>query len=88
MKKEWAVLVPQSVEKRVRALPKPERERITTAINGLTSGPYDKGKDIKRLAGRPEWRLRVGVWRILFIVDEDIITITVVSVAPRGDAYK
>ncbi len=59
-----------------------------TAIDLLSKGPYDCGLDVKPLHGRADWRLRLGRWRVLFRVDEGRITITVISVAPRGDAYK
>ena len=88
MKNEWAVIVMPSADKRIASLPKPERERIRAEINGLVTGPYDRTRDIKRLFGRPEWRLRVGQWRVLFLADGERIIITVVSVSARGDAYK
>ncbi len=87
MKKKWTVIVLTSAAKRVSGLPKSERERIRRAINNLEEGPYNNA-NIKRLNGRPEWRLRVGGWRVLFLVENETITITVVSVEPRGDAYK
>jgi mRNA-degrading endonuclease RelE of RelBE toxin-antitoxin system len=34
------------------------------------------------------WRLRVGEWRVRFILDPAGRTIYVLSVRPRGSAYK
>jgi mRNA interferase RelE/StbE len=84
----WTVIVLHSVEKKISTLQKIERERIQSAINELANGPYVEGLDIKPLKARPEWRLRVGDWRILFKVDNERITITVVRLAPRGNVYK
>ena len=44
--------------------------------------------DIKPLKGRPEWRLRVGKYRVLFIEDRDNLTYIITVISPRGDAYK
>ena len=88
MNHPWAVVVLHSVEKRISALQKIERERIRAAINALAGGPNAEGLDVKPLKGRPEWRLRAGNWRILFRVDHERIIITVVRLASRGDAYK
>ena len=86
MKRRWEVIVLDGVDKRISLLPKPERERIRKAINELADGPNNV--NTKRLHARPEWRLRVGGWRVLFLVDGQKIVITVVSIDPRGDAYK
>jgi mRNA interferase RelE/StbE len=42
--------------------------------------------DVKRLQGRPEYRLRIGDWRVIFEMDATTITITLI--ASRGDVYK
>ena len=53
-----------------------------TAIDRLPDG------DVRRLQGRDEWRLRVGEWRVVFTIKTDVKTILVLTVAPRGRAYK
>lgn len=84
----WNVIVSKSADKYVEGLPKQERERVRLAINELVYGPYSDHLDIRKLRGRPEWRLRVGRWRVIFDVEFDKITIVVVKVDSRGDAYK
>ena len=84
----WEVVVGKRAEKTLGTLPKPTRERIIQSINKLKDGPYQPGLDVKPLNGRPEWRLRVGDWRVLFLVYNAEIRIIVISVSPRGDAYK
>ena len=84
----WIIITLKRPEKSLSAIPKPERTNIEEAIDKLTQGPYVRGLDVKPLRGRPEWRLRVGRWRILFLVDGERVIITVVSVSPRGDSYK
>jgi mRNA interferase RelE/StbE len=85
---KWTIMMGREAEKRLSTIPKPQRQRISEAIDMLENGPYECGLDVKALKGRPEWRLRVGPWRVLFLVDHGIITIKVVSVGPRGDIYK
>jgi len=85
---QWTVNVSDEAKKRLGAIQNPERTRIWTAIKMLHAGPYDSGLDVKKLRGRPEWRLRIGGWRILFLADNKKITITVISIGSRGDVYK
>ena len=84
----WQVVIAKRAEKTLASLPKDLRERIMNEILRLKGGPYQPGLDVKPLVGRPEWRLRVGGWRVLFRVYKDEIIIIVVSVSPRGDVYK
>ncbi len=84
----WTIILGKDAEKRLAKIPQSQRLLIFTAIMELKQGPYECRGDVKRLHGRSEWRLRVGGWRVLFLVENEIITITVVSVEPRGDAYR
>ncbi len=70
-------------------LDKPTRRRISDAIDQLAINPYDKNHDVKPLAGRDdEYRLRVGKYRVIYTIDDDIVLIYVVDINPRGDVYK
>lgn len=64
--------------------PKPQRERIFKAIYKLP----DIG-DIKAMQGyQNTFRLRVGDYRILYTVDNDVLVIRVIEIGNRGDIYK
>lgn len=86
--KKWTIELSHEAEKRLSMLEPKLYRRISDSIDALTAGPRESGLDVKPLKGRPEWRLRVGQWRVLFCVDKKTITITVVSVSPRSGAYK
>ncbi|MBQ7263554.1 MAG: hypothetical protein IJR14_07515 [Synergistaceae bacterium] len=81
----WDVFVAASPEKRIARIPSPDKDRLLAAIDALRSGPCG---DIAPLRGRPEWRLRVGGWRILLTIETQARRIIVRHVAARGDAYK
>lgn len=42
---------------------------------------------LRKLANRPELRLRVGDWRVLLEIDREQREIIIHHVAPRGRAY-
>jgi mRNA interferase RelE/StbE len=44
--------------------------------------------DIKPLKGRNDWRLRVGDYRVIFIIDNENKVYFVTKIGPRGDVYK
>ena len=60
------------------------REQLLRAIYQL---PH-KG-NIKTLAGRENvYRLRVGSYRIIYSIHNEVLTIEVMNVGNRGDIYK
>lgn len=51
-------------------------------------GPNPEGPGTTALVGRDERRLRVGAWRVLYRVDTEARTLTILRVLPRGRAYR
>lgn len=78
------VFINRNAQKYLDRLDEPTMHRIDRAIEALSKEPPDG--DIKKLRGAPLYRLRVGDYRILFSMSDTEITI--VRIAPRGDAYK
>ena len=60
--------------------------RIIKALDTLVADAT--GLDIKALKGRPELRLRVGKYRVLFMEDRENQVYVVTTIASRGDVYK
>jgi mRNA interferase RelE/StbE len=77
------VLSPKAV-KHLDKLNEPMKTRILKAIKKLES--ESPQGDIKSLTGRSGYRLRIGDYRVLFGIKDDIIIIT--DIAPRGQSYK
>lgn len=62
-----------------------DRGRIRGAIALLASNPRPPGA--KALQGRPGLRVRVGDYRILYTVDDNILVIAVITLGRRRDVY-
>jgi mRNA interferase RelE/StbE len=65
-------------------LNEPDKSRIIKALKKLEHEPPQG--DIKSLEGKDGYRLRIGDYRALFDVVDDIIAVH--AIAPRGQAYK
>lgn len=61
------------------------RRRILKALDALCAEPYSGV--LRKLAGRSEWRLRVGDWRAIVEIRDSARVIYVKHVLPRGRAY-
>lgn len=63
-----------------------KRDLIREKIGQLADEPLALSANVKKLQGRPEYRLRVQDWRIIFRIDADILWID--DIAPRGSTYR
>jgi len=52
-------------------LPRDTSSRIVRKINAYAQDPASLANNVKRLTGHPGYRLRVGDWRVLFVIEED-----------------
>jgi mRNA interferase RelE/StbE len=59
---------------------------ITTAMTALSYEPRPSGAT--KLVNRPEWRIRVGNYRVLYQIDDKTRTVTILAVSHRRDVYK
>jgi mRNA interferase RelE/StbE len=63
-----------------------KRSLIREKIAELAREPLALAANVKRLKGRPEYRLRVQDWRVIFRIEDDVLWID--DVAPRARAYE
>ncbi len=80
----YEIEIRKRAEKDLALLPKADAQRIVDALFLLEEGLTG---DIKKLASAlPEYRLRIGVWRVLFeIVESKII---IYRILHRKEAYR
>ncbi|MEF3697285.1 type II toxin-antitoxin system RelE family toxin [Desulfolutivibrio sp.] len=83
----WSVIIQEKEKRYLSRLPRKERERLLDALSAMQFDPF--AGDVARLKGSFEgWRLRVGRWRVLFVVDQKNKVVVVAGLGPRGDVYK
>jgi mRNA interferase RelE/StbE len=73
--------------KEIRKLDHGIRRRILAGIAELERDPRPAG--CKKLAGESDaWRIRVGDYRVLYEVIDDVLVVMVVRVAHRREVYQ
>jgi mRNA interferase RelE/StbE len=75
-----------SVAKDLRPIPKDDVARILARIEGLREDPRPPGSE--KLSGRERYRIRQGIYRIIYEVVDDHLIVTVVKVGHRRDVYR
>ena len=70
----------------IHKLPRRVRDRLLDAIEDLGDEPRPHGA--KKLVGeKSAWRIRVGDYRVIYDVLDDVLTVTIVRAAHRREAY-
>ncbi len=60
--------------------------KVAEAIKALGYDP--RPTNCKKLRDRPGWRLRVGRYRVLYVIKDDELVIIVFQVGHRRDVYE
>ncbi|MEH2158507.1 type II toxin-antitoxin system RelE family toxin [Nostoc sp.] len=77
----------KGAKKQFMKLPLDVQERIQTKINDLAIEPRPNG--VKKLQGDDNsYRIRVGDYRVVYELDDDILIVTVIKVGHRSEIYK
>ena len=76
-----------SARRELAGVPSGGRDRILARLSDYAAYPHRPDHAVIRLAGSSDvYRLRVGVWRVLFTLEGDILRVDRVS--HRGEAYR
>lgn len=76
----------QSVAKDIRNIPKKDVQKIWKKISQLSIDPRPTNSE--KLTNDSKYRLRVGNYRVLYLIEDRIITITIIKIAHRKEVYK
>ena len=83
----YKVEISKSVRKKdLPSIPKADVTKIVKRIESLADNPFPEGAI--RLKGREEWRIRQGDYRILYVVEQEFVTVFVVKVGHRREIYR
>ena len=82
----YRVLIKRKAQKQLDKIRQEDRERIIGAVFGLGDEPRPRGS--QRLQGRSGYRLRVGDYRAIYVVDEAERAVIVLQVGHCRDVYR
>jgi mRNA interferase RelE/StbE len=77
----------KSAQKELKKLSKPIIPKIISAVEGLAENPYPPNSR-KYLGTEHTFRIRVGSYRIIYTVVDEILTIEIIKIGHRKDIYK
>ena len=80
----YRIVYDKPAVKFLKCQPRDIQKRIISAIHKLP-----ESGDVKPMAGHiNEFRLRVGSYRVIYSVENDVLIVRVLDIGNRGDVYK
>jgi mRNA interferase RelE/StbE len=83
---KYKVIFKKSVAKDLRNIPKRDVQRILAQIDVLANNPRSEG--CLKLSNKQQYRVRVGLYRIIYEIQDTRLVIQVVKVGHRSSVYK
>ncbi|MBY0271761.1 MAG: type II toxin-antitoxin system RelE/ParE family toxin [Burkholderiales bacterium] len=84
--KVYTISFKQSVAKDLRVIPKQDVRRILDRIDTLATNP--RGEGCVKLSGQEHYRVRQGVYRIVYEIHDDRLLVIVVKIGHRSGVYE
>jgi mRNA interferase RelE/StbE len=83
----YSVDAKPAATREIEALPDNALSRVIRKVESLAQTPRPAG--CKKLKGyKDQWRVRVGDWRVVYIIDDEAKLVSVTRVAHRSEVYK
>jgi len=83
----YEILIKPSARKELEAIGlKKDRQRIVEAILSLAESPCPMG--CRKLSGKDKYRIRCGVYRVVYSIQDVVLVVTIMKVGHRRDVYR
>ena len=83
----YRVFIKPSPSKALEALgTRKDRQRVVEHIHALAANPRPPG--CQKLSGAEKYRVRSGIYRVVYLIDDEALFVRVVKVGHRRDVYR
>jgi mRNA interferase RelE/StbE len=83
----WKLEFSRDAVKALVRMPRDQAVRVRRKLDELARDPIG-APNVKKLTGHPGFRLRVGDWRVVYLLQNDRLVVQIIRIAPRGEVYK
>ena len=83
---KYKITFKKSVAKDLRVIPNRDIKQILNKIDSLAIDP--RGKGCIKLSGQENYRVRQGLYRIVYAIKDEVLVVNVIKVAHRSAVYK
>lgn len=79
--------ITRQAQRQLGRLPASIAARVQTAIQGLASNPRPRGS-LKMSDMKNGWRIRIGNYRVIYDIHDDVLRVIIIRVGHRRDVYR
>jgi mRNA interferase RelE/StbE len=83
---KYRLVFKKSVARDLRGIPKNDIARLLKCFDALSEDPRASG--CEKLSGLERYRVRRGIYRIVYEIRDDMLLVVVVRVGHRRDVYR
>ncbi len=81
----YKIVIDRFAQKQLGKISPPHFNRIVKAVNDLANNPRPNG--YRKLTGRSGYRIRIGDYRVIYNIKDNILTIFIIEIGHRKDIY-
>jgi len=82
----YSVLIKRAAARELEALPEKPHRQLAAKIQALAANPRPTG--CERLSGAELYRIRQGDYRVVYDIQDAVLTVLVVRVGHRREAHR
>ena len=83
----YEILLERNAERDLKKLSKDMFDRVVLGIKSLAQNPKPHG--VRKIVGsKNDWRMRIGEYRVIYEIDEDVKAVKVMRIRHRREAYR
>mgnify|MGYP005990597335 CR=1 FL=1 len=83
---KYKITFKKSVSKDLRNIPNQDVKKILSKIEVIAENPRADG--CIKLSGKENYRVRQGLYRIVYEIRDEVLVVNVIKVAHRSNVYK
>jgi mRNA interferase RelE/StbE len=84
----YTITFKKKAGKELRQLPSTVLPKVSASIDDLSEEPRPSGS--KKLKDKEEdmWRIRIGNYRVLYVIEDEIMIVNIRKIGHRKDVYR
>ncbi|TVQ44864.1 MAG: type II toxin-antitoxin system RelE/ParE family toxin [Gloeocapsa sp. DLM2.Bin57] len=82
----YDITIKKAAAKALSVLPNEDYQKVRDAIRALAENPRPSG--CLKLTGREGWRIRIGVYRVIYKINDQDKKVVVLALGHRRDIYR
>lgn len=87
--KVYEVVFKKSAVKELQGLPQRSQQKILDAIQLLSLNPYTELLQIKKMKGADSlYRVRIQDYRVIYLIENQVIKVTIIKIGHRSEVYE